>query len=81
MNHEAAYLLLQLEKYQENSQLLDPHLPSIVAPLAESLQRAALLDPSQAADTGQLTGDVSQHVHQISCLLWVVASVRSLVVS
>lgn len=59
-------LALQLEKYQEQSQLLDPHLESIVTPLSQ-----LLLDAATEPKSTKLA--VVQHV---SKMLWSVASVR-----
>jgi hypothetical protein len=56
----------QLEKYQEQSQLLDPHLESIVKPLAALLRRHAL--NGAAADIVT--------VQNVCRLLQTVASVR-----
>ena len=59
-------VLMQLEKYQEQSQLLDPHLESMITPLSGLLMKSAL-QPS----TNSIF--VVQHV---SKLLWSIASVR-----
>ncbi|KAL0043717.1 hypothetical protein WJX82_009809 [Trebouxia sp. C0006] len=55
-----------LEKYQEQSQLLDPHLESMITPLSGLLMKSAL-EPSSNSIF------VVQHV---SKLLWSIASVR-----
>lgn len=57
---------MQLEKYQEQSQLLDPHLESMITPLSRLLMKSAL-EPSSNSIF------VVQHV---SKLLWSIASVR-----
>ena len=57
---------MQLEKYQEQSQLLDPHLESMITPLSGLLMKSAL-EPSSNSIS------VVQHV---SKLLWSIASVR-----
>ena len=62
----SALALLQLEKYQEQSQLLDPHLESMITPLSGLLMQSAL---KPCADSIL----VVQHV---SKLLWSIASVR-----
>ncbi|KAK9814241.1 hypothetical protein WJX72_002759 [[Myrmecia] bisecta] len=54
-----------LQKYQEQSQLLDPHLDAFVTPLAGLLRaQAAAAQPSLLC------------IHTISSYLWTVASVR-----
>lgn len=58
--------MLQLKKYQEQSQLLDPHLESLVTPLSQLLLGAA-------AEQISSSFAVVQHV---SKMLWTVASVR-----
>ncbi|KAL3146182.1 hypothetical protein ABBQ32_002891 [Trebouxia sp. C0010 RCD-2024] len=55
-----------LEKYQEQSQLLDPHLESIITPLSRLLMQSAL---KPSADSVFVVQDVSK-------LIWSVASVR-----
>ncbi|KAA6421473.1 MAG: tubulin-specific chaperone D-like, partial [Trebouxia sp. A1-2] len=57
---------MKLEKYQEQSQLLDPHLESMITPLSGLLMKSAL-EPSSNSIS------VVQHV---SKLLWSIASVR-----
>ena len=58
---------MQLSKYQEQAQLLDPLLEGIVQPLT-ALLRAAAADP-QAADLGRVRG-VSRLLWQLSVVRW-----------
>ena len=57
----------QLSRYQEQAQLLDPHLSSIVEPLAAVLRETA---------EANLSGDTSAIV-AVSQMLWAVATIRS----
>ncbi len=57
---------MQLEKYQEQSQLLDPHLESMITPLSGLLMQSAL-EPS---------ADSIFIVQHVSKMLWSIASVR-----
>lgn len=56
---------LQLDKYQEQPQLLDPYLEGIVMPLSALLRTAAT---APAPDM--------EAAHSVSRLLWVAATVR-----
>ena len=60
--------VMQLEKYQEQAQLLDPHLEAMITPLAGLLMHAALMPSS-------INIQVVQHV---SKMLWSIASARCL---
>ena len=62
----SVYTLLQLEKYQEQSQLLDPHLESIITPLSRLLMQSAV----------QPSADSILVVQHVSKMLWSIASVR-----
>lgn len=53
--------MLQLAKYQEQPQLLDAYLESIVQPLALLMRSAALADPAQR-DLGRVQ-DVARLLH------------------
>jgi hypothetical protein len=44
VHHWAHVRVYQLEKYQEQSQLLDPHLPGLVTPLAGRLRDLSLTE-------------------------------------
>lgn len=57
---------LQLQKYQEQSHLLDPLLEDLVTPLAAQLRRLA--GEGQDASLGS--------VQSVSCLLWALVTVR-----
>jgi hypothetical protein len=59
-------VLVQLGGYQEEGQLLDPHLDSIITPLAALLHEQAIAAEAAALELTQ----------NISKLLWTVASVR-----
>lgn len=57
----------QLSRYQEQAQLLDPHLSSIVEPLAAVLRENAKANLSE--DTSAIVA--------VSQMLWAVATIRS----
>lgn len=61
---------MQLSKYQEQSQLLDPHLPSLVSTLTEPLQQQA-----HSQERSSAAPDLTI-VRNICRLLWVIATVR-----
>ena len=72
--------LPQVTKYQEQPQLLDPLLESVVGPLAQLLSQLARerssVASNAAADAPAAGGEVLGRVGAVARLLWVVATVR-----
>ena len=66
-DHQTVALILQLEKYHEQAQLLDPHVPIIVERLTAVIRQEALRG-SQANQRA---------LQQASEFLWALVTVRS----
>ena len=60
-----------LDRYQEQPQLLDPHIESIVAPLAGTLRSACGIEGASAEATGE-----EKHLRTACHVLYVLAKVR-----
>ena len=64
----------QLDEYQEQSYLLDPHLESIVVPAVQALQE--LVRQSSSVDAGAKRLGESPHVQRLARLLYCYTKVR-----